>query len=549
MKKAAPVRVVRSVPRSRRAQLAAVGLFALLCAAAAAQFSLGGPAAGALGLAVAAAAAAAFARVSERAGADAQAGREAGNEAPPDAGTEQTLRAVFEAFGEGIVALGPDDRIRWANGAALRILGYAEAELAGLMLSDLLSESLASAPAQARRKDGSQAPVDVAFAEADLGPRRLRFVRLRDLSGSQPAEETLRRARKSEMTSELAMGVAHDFNNQLTVILAYAGLLNDALAGDDEKLRRMADSIRSAAHNAAELTRQLLAFGRRQPAEPAAVDLALLLKSMQRLIQAALGERIELVLQFGVEPAAVFIDRAELEAVVIDLAVGARKAMPDGGRFAISTAPERSEDGRPCVALAFRAERAAAAPEARSTGDGPALEFATALRFAERSGGKARADSEGGRSAAVTLVLPLAPEPAAKEDRAEQSGGAGGGETILVVEDEPLVRDLVVAQLRRLGYAVLEAHDGPSALAEIERNARIDLVFSDLVMPGGMSGFALADAARRIRPALRFLFTTGYSDEEATTRSSAKGPEILRKPYELKELAQRVRKALAQPRP
>jgi CheY-like chemotaxis protein len=266
-------------------------------------------------------------------------------------------------------------------------------------------------------------------------------------------------------------------------------------------------------------------------------------------------------MRFPAEPARVFVDRSQLEAALTNLAVNAREAMPEGGRLTMEAALVQRDDGVRQVALSVSDEGVGMSEEVRERafepffttkriGEGSGLGLSMVYGFVKQSGGDVRIDSAPGRGASVTLLLPALPARPPDSLGSDARGHAqGGDETILVVEDEPLVRDFVVGQLRRLGYHVVEAPDGPSALAEIDRTKRLDLVFTDVVMPGGMSGFALAEAARRHRPGLRFLFTSGYSDEEVAQRPRAGAAvDLLHKPYELNELANRIRAALGQAR-
>ena len=564
-----------------RAGLLVAAVVAALTLAAAVQWRLGGAAAGALGLAGAILAGAALGLALRRGAAGpAQGERPAALEAPAASEAaeddalrrnEARLRAAVDSLPDAIFCLNESGLIETANPAALRLFGYAPAELEGRDLGvltaggDAIAELATGGPTQreCRRKDGSVFPAELAVAGVEAGPRRSFVARLHDLSERKAAEEGLRHAQRMEAVGQLTGGVAHDFNNFLTVVLAYSGLLSDALEGRDERLRKMAETIRGAARNAADLTQQLLAFARRQSLEPAEVDVSELLKTMQRLLRPALGERIELSLRLPSEPARVFVDRAQLEAALTNLAVNGREAMPQGGRLTMEAALTTDAAGRRCVALTVRDEGRGMSAEVRERafepffttkeiGKGSGLGLSMVYGFVKQSGGDVRIESEPGRGASVTLVLPALPVRPGDSQRfadAEADAPAAGGETILVVEDEPMVREFVVAQLERLGYAVVEAVDGPSALAAIERAGRLDLVFTDVVMPGGMTGFALAEAARRMRPGLRFLFTSGYSDEEVAERPRGAGVDLLAKPYELNELTMRIRAALAQARP
>ena len=558
--------------------LAVVGLISALALAAGLQWRLGGALAGAVGLASALLAGGALAAALRR-GARAPDAETPPTAQPTEAAaglgaeaalrqSEARLRATVDSLPDAVISMDEMGVVQTANPAAYRLFGYEGGELVGRSFAELVPDG-GGAPAvgsgfqrEGRRKDGSGFPADLSVAEVRVGSSRDFVARIHDRSERKAAEEALRHAQRMEAVGQLTGGVAHDFNNILTVVMAYSGLLAEALAGGDRKLLRMAEAIQAAARNAADLTRQLLAFARRQSLEPAEVDVADLLKAMQRLLRPALGDSVELTLRFPDEPALVFVDRSQLEAALMSLVVNAREAMPEGGRVTVEAELVRRDDGARQVALSVRDEGVGMTAEVRERafepffttkriGEGSGLGLSMVYGFVKQSGGDVRIDSAPGRGASVTLLLPALPARPPDSTAAGARGDApGGDETILVVEDEPLVRAFVVGQLRRLGYRVLEAADGPSALAEINQAGRLDLVFTDVVMPGGMSGFALADAARRNRPELRFLFTSGYSDEEVAQRSRAgAGVDLLHKPYELNALAMRIRAALAQARP
>jgi PAS domain S-box-containing protein len=382
----------------------------------------------------------------------------------------------------------------------------------------------------------------------------------RDITERLAAESQLRQSQKMEAIGQLTGGVAHDFNNLLTVILGNLELLDRHLAGEDRQARELADQAMKAANRGATLVRQLLSFGRRQALRPTAVDLNQLVATMLDLLRRSLGETvlIETRLAPGLEPARV--DRNQLENALLNLCLNARDAMPQGGTLTIATARHRvspaAAPGEPLpgdyVVLAATDTGRGMPPEVQArafepffttkdVGKGSGLGLSMVYGFAKQSGGHVDLASEVGTGTTVTLYLPIAqrsPEAVA----AAVADHAVAGATVLVVEDDPDVRKMAVAMLTDLGCRVMEASDGPSALRILESPARIDLLFADVVMPGGLSGPQLARQATTLRPSLKVLFVSGYSEMAATRDGTDPlGGELLAKPFRKADLALRLR--------
>jgi PAS domain S-box-containing protein len=378
-------------------------------------------------------------------------------------------------------------------------------------------------------------------------------------------EEQLRQAQKMEAIGQLTGGIAHDFNNLLTGILGSLDLMQKRISqGRIGDLERYATMAKTSANRAAALTHRLLAFARRQPLDPKPVKINQLVASMEDLLRRTIGEQIELVIVTRSGPSRTFCDPHQLESALLNLAINARDAMPDGGRLMIETA-NADLDGRhvdmrdvaagPYVALSVTdtgSGMSAAVRErafdpfftTKPIGQGTGLGLSMVYGFARQSEGHARIYSEPGKGTTVSLYLPRygGPAPDASDTAPDENAHrARRGETVLVVEDETSVRELVVDVLSDLGYRALEAIDGPSSLQILRSGARIDLLVTDVGLPG-MSGRQVADAAREQRPDLKVLFITGYAESAAIGNGFlAPGMEMMTKPFAVDALAARIR--------
>ena len=389
---------------------------------------------------------------------------------------------------------------------------------------------------------------------------------LTNIDDMRRLSEQLHQAQKMEAVGQLTGGIAHDFNNLLTVILGNAEILEERIG--DPKLQSLAAATRSAAERSAALVRRLLAFSRRQPLQPVLTDVNELIAGMRELIERTLGASHEVSFSYapGLQP--VVIDRAQLESSVLNLAINARDAMPDGGRLAIETAAVMldatyaageaemvagdyvmiavSDTG---VGMSEEVKRQAFEPffTTKDVGRGTGLGLSMVYGFVKQSGGHIRLYSELSRGTSVKMYFQGAGE--GDQPAALAGGGTteirGGREKILVVEDDERVLDYVVDQLTSLGYRVISAANGPEALARLDAEADIALLFTDVVMPGGMNGRQLADDAVRCRPGLKVIFTTGYT-RDAIVHGGWLDPgvELLGKPYPHRELARKVRSVL-----
>ena len=417
------------------------------------------------------------------------------------------------------------------------------------------------------RHDGRYAQViDRGHVIRDASGRGVRMVGgMTDITERLALEERLRQSQRLESIGQLTGGVAHDFNNLLTVILGNAELLSEQL-GSNTAQRALADLVLSAAQRGADLTQRLLAFARKQALEPKVIDVNHLAADLDRLLRRALGEHIEIEFVRGAQLWPALVDPAQLENALLNLCLNARDAMPQGGRLTIETCNTRIDDDYASkhdevkagqyVLLAVSDTGAGIAPDhlarvfepfftTKEKGKGTGLGLAMVYGFVKQSGGHASIYSEVGHGTSVKLYLPRAAKPSTSAPpRGDNTQLTGGTETILMVEDDEFVHHYAQAQLRRLGYTVLTAENGHQALELLGAHDNIDLLFTDVVMPG-MSGRELADEARKLRPGLKVLYTSGYT-ENAIVHHGRLDPGVLLlgKPYRRSDLARKIREAL-----
>ncbi len=387
----------------------------------------------------------------------------------------------------------------------------------------------------------------------------------RDITEGRRLEEQLRQAQKMEAVGRLAGGVAHDFNNLLTAILGYCNLALEEMAPDAAN-RRDLEEIRDAGERAATLTRQLLAFSRRQTLQPQPVNLNGLVRHIEAMLRRMLGEDVELETALADDLPQVKADPATIEQIIVNLAVNARDAMPHGGRLLIETArvdlDQAYADAHATVvpgsyvrlAVTDTGDGMDAATRARvfepffttkPQGRGTGLGLSTVYGIVKQTGGYIWVYSEVGRGTVFKVYLPLVERAAVATGEARAVASTPKvSETILVVEDEDAVRGLTCEVLRRRGYRVLEATHGVDALRVVEGyDAHIDLLLTDIVMPY-MNGRDLAVQMATLRPSTKVLFVSGYTDHVATRQELAAGAPFLQKPFTPDALARKVRGVL-----
>ncbi|GEO17102.1 hypothetical protein MAE02_47980 [Microvirga aerophila] len=384
------------------------------------------------------------------------------------------------------------------------------------------------------------------------------------------AEEALRQAQKMEAIGQLTGGIAHDFNNLLTIIVGNIELLQRRLPEDADRLQRAANHAMDATRRAATLTQRLLAFSRRQPLDPKPIDVNKLVAGMSDLLRRTLGEVVvlETVLAGGLWRSQA--DPNQLENAILNLAVNARDAMPDGGKLTIETANARLDEAyvealaEPVPAgqyvLVAVSDTGTGMDKAtmekvfepffttKEAGKGTGLGLSQVYGFVRQSNGHVRIYSELGEGTTIKIYLPRligSDEEPAEMPAKSPAMVRGTGETILVVEDEPDLRTYTIEALRDLGYRVLEAGDAREALEIFEQHPEIELLFTDVVLTGGMNGRALSDEVSRRRPGLPVLFTTGYTSNAIVHHGRLDpGMHLIGKPFTYAELAYKVRRML-----
>jgi signal transduction histidine kinase len=478
---------------------------------------------------------------------------------PREEVTKPALRGAARTLAVGSLLLAVS--IALALVLARRITGPI-AELRRLAATDDGGAVLSTEPTGLREAD------EVARALRTAEEKRRQSERDREQARTalHESEEKLRQSQKMEAVGQLTGGLAHDFNNLLLVVIGNLDMLLDSRK-DDPMVQELARHAFEAAQRGADLTRSLLAFARKQPLHPRRIALNELVGGTARLLSRTLGERIEVSVDLAPDVWPVVADPAQLEAALTNLATNARDAMPKGGRLRITTSNERLDED-------YAAQHPDAAPgdyamvavsdtgvgmtpdivaqifepffTTKGRGEGTGLGLSMVFGFLKQSGGHINVYSEPGAGTTFRLYLPRDASATEPQERAAAPASApGGGETILVVEDNPALRQLVVLQLTTLGYKAREAENAERALAILEADEAIDLLFADVVMPGKLDGYALARIARERWPSLRVVLTSGFpgTQHEGGAAVAADIP-LLTKPYRRSELAKTLRDAL-----
>ncbi len=455
---------------------------------------------------------------------------------------------------------------------ALDLLKASGQDLPFILVSAVVSEETAVAAMKAgahdfimKRKLARLAPA----IQRELREAQTRAARKAAEAALRQSEEQLRQAQKLEAVARLAAGVAHDFNNILTAISGHSVLLLRQLEPGDAR-RKNAEQIEKCAYRATALTRQLLTFSRKQAIEPRVLKLNDVIRNIERLLKRLIGEDVELCAFLDPAAGSIKADPGQLEQVIMNLAVNARDAMPNGGKITTTTAnltlngplPTAAPGLKPgrYVMLAIADTGTGMTDEVKAhlfepfctttpPGKGTGLGLATCFGIVQQSSGYIEVESQLGKGTTFKLYFPQVPD-AAEPNRSGSLATpvAGGRETVLLVEDEVLVRELAATTLRELGYTVLEAGNGEEGLRLAQQHCgRIDLALTDVVMPV-MGGREMANALRGWRPETKILYTSGYSEEVIGNHGVLRpGIEFLQKPYLAATLARRVREVLGQP--
>lgn len=516
---------------------------------------------------------------------------DAGEHAGPS-GPEFDLKALFndERFSivpdimvDGLIVIDAMGVIRYFNAACERLFGYEAEEALGQNVSILMPDSFAAhhdayitrhrvtkvkriigigRELTGKRKDGSLFPMYLSVGEGEINGEVLFVGIIYDLTEKKRGEELILHHQKLDAIGQLSGGVAHDFNNIINVITGNLEMVADQPLPPPAK--RAIARAQEAAWRAARITQRLLAFARRQPLRPQVINVNESLAGLSDMLVRTLGENIDVEMDLAPDTAPVEADIDQFETAILNLAVNARDAMPRGGKLRIET-QNVSFAERPGTALevpagdyvsvavsdngiGMTAEIREKAIEpfftTKQAGSGTGLGLSMVYGFLKQLGGHARIYSEPGKGTRVVLYFPHVRSLETTPESPAEQLPLGRGETVLIVEDDPDVRLVTIARVEGLGYKVLVAVDGPSALRVLESGQPVDLVFSDIVMPGGMSGHELADLVQQRWPRVVVLLTSGYSKEMASGEAVRPNRRFLSKPYPRQKLAAALREAL-----
>ena len=502
--------------------------------------------------------------------------------------SEQLARGIIDTALDAFVQIDEKGRIRNWNTQAETIFGWSQDEALGQKLGELIIPEIHRAghasgiarflstgegpilgrriEIEALRRDGREIKVELSVTALK---RRDGFVFngfIRDLTDRIAAEDRIRQAEKMEAVGQLTGGIAHDFNNILTVITGTIEILAEAVEKDPQ-LAAITRMIDEAASRGADLTQHLLAFARKQPLQPRETDVNELIIDTAKLLRPTLGEQIEIESVFEDEACMATVDPSQLATAILNLALNSRDAMPNGGKLILKTSmafldesyASMQGDVRPGrYALIAVSDTGTGIPAAildkvfnpfftsKGPGKGTGLGLSMVYGFVKQSAGHIMIYSEESHGTTIKMYLPPGTGALSAAEAGIGAAVEGGHETILVVEDDKLVRDYVLTQLHSLGYVTLDAANAAEALAIVAAGKAFDLLFTDVIMPGTMNGRQLADEMQKARPRLKVLFTSGYTENAIIHHGRLdSGVLLLAKPYRKSDLATMIRKALA----
>ncbi len=511
--------------------------------------------------------------------------------------SEMELKRIVDTSIDGILLADQEGKIIQFSAGAERIFGYAAGEVVGQSINFLLPEryravhdtylrTFAAGKEEGRlmgsrgqifgrRKNGVEFPAEASIAKFDVDGRVFFTAILRDVSARQQEEALLYQAQKMETVGQLTGGIAHDFNNLLLVIGGYLEMLQEEVAGRPTALNCVSMAL-AATERGAQLNRQLLAFARKQPLVPVVLDINALVREETELLRRSLGEHIEVEAVLGGGLWKAKVDKGQLQNALLNLAVNARDAMPEGGKVTIETsnahldrsyaAQHHDVPAGQYVLIAVSDTGQGMSPEVQARalepffttkglGQGTGLGLSMVYGFVKQSGGHLKLYSEIGHGTTVKIYLPRAhPDVVAAAGSAaamnagtgsSTAGFVGGSETILVVEDDPEVRVYVTGALRSFGYNVIAVEDGPATLAALATIKSLDLLFTDVVLPHGMNGKQVSAVVLERFPDAAVIFTSGYTKNAIVHNGRLDDDTwLLSKPYSRQELGKTVRSLL-----
>ncbi|SHL62911.1 PAS domain S-box-containing protein [Bradyrhizobium lablabi] len=490
-------------------------------------------------------------------------------------------RRIFETSQDLILVTDTKGNFVQVSPSSMTILGYRPDEMIGHSAVEFIHpddlESTRHEMRSARRgqhmrnfetryvhKDGQA--VTLTWMGAWSEPVRRHFFVGRDLTEKQAAEAQIRQVQKMDAVGQLTGGIAHDFNNILTVITGTIGILSDAVA-ESPQLTAIAKMIDEAAERGASLTKHLLAFARKQPLQPREIDVNALVLETAKLLHPTLGEHIEIAPKLAVDAWTAMVDPNQLTTAILNLSLNARDAMPTGGKLTLETTNVYLDEGYAGMhsevtvgnyVMIAVSDTGTGIPAAnlekvfdpffttKEVGKGTGLGLSMVFGFVKQSNGHIKIYSEEGHGTTVKIYLPRATglDQTAAEAR-EAARVQRGREVVLIVEDDELVRRYVITQIESLGYTTLEASNATEALNVIDNGSAIDLLFTDVIMPGPMNGRQLVDEALKRRPSLKTLYTSGYTENAIVHHGRLdSGVLLLAKPYRKSDLAKMMRMAL-----
>ncbi|WP_433218659.1 PAS domain S-box protein [Dactylosporangium sp. CS-047395] len=490
---------------------------------------------------------------------------------------EAQMQAVLDAAPDPLIGIGADERVVLVNASAEGLFGIPRFDMIGMPVRLLVPGGADTAPGHsgvALRRDGTEVPVDITLntLQGDDGVITLASVRditeqrrLREEAERQKDEVRQQRTQRLESLGQLAGGIAHDFNNLLAVILNYAEFIVED--GADTPFAIDAEQILRAGRRGSELTHQLLAFARREVVRPKPLDVNHVIGEVQQMLTRSIGEHIGLATTLADKLPTVVADPGQLEQVLVNLAVNARDAMPAGGDLTIDTGLVQVDEGHTAVREGLApgpyvrirvSDTGTGMPRevieqafepfftTKPSGEGTGLGLATVYGIVVQAGGTVQIYSEPGVGTTITILLPASDAEVVPDAAARPARPPGRGQTVLVAEDEPALREVTTRILRRGGYTVLSASDGVAALQlASEHGGPIDLLLTDVVMPG-MLGRVLADRVTRLRPRMRILFMSGYAQPVLTSNGILDpGVHLLEKPFTGTDLLNAVADQLA----
>jgi PAS domain S-box-containing protein len=499
----------------------------------------------------------------------------------------QLARGIVDTALDAFVQMDENGMVSDWNSQAETIFGWSRSEALGANLAELIiPENLRAAhrsglehflrtaegpilgrriEIEARRRDGKEIKVELSITALRRRDGVVFNGFIRDLTDKIAAEDRIRQAEKMEAVGQLTGGIAHDFNNILTVITGTIEILAAAVEKDPQ-LAAITKMIDEAASRGADLTQHLLAFARKQPLQPRETDVNTLLIETANLLRPTLGEQIEIESAFADEECLATVDPNQLTTAILNLALNARDAMPDGGKLILETRSAYLDenyaslhtDVRPGhYALIAVSDTGSGIPAAiidkvfnpfftsKGPGKGTGLGLSMVYGFVKQSAGHIMIYSEEGHGTTIKMYLPPGTGASLAPETSVAATAEGGRETILVVEDDRLVREYVLTQLHSLGYATLDAANAAQALALVEAGSEFDLLFTDVIMPGAMNGRQLANELQKSKPGLKVLFTSGYTENAIIHHGRLdSGVLLLAKPYRKSDLARMIRKAL-----